>query len=906
MSREKRVSGIRRLLNLPESRRRVQHDVDDEIRFHIESRVAELVGGGVRPEIAREVATREFGDVAEARAEIARVDRRRLTRERRQAWWETLGQDLAYSARSLRSQPGFAAVVVLVLALGIGANVTMFAVIDRLLLRAPAHVTDPHRVVSVATGRRVDGGDRVQPFQSFPIYRDVRSAAHAFEHVAAYSPDDMAFGRGREAHDLRGMRVSANYFATLGVRPALGRFFLPEEDGNPTAPRILVLGYGFWQRQFEGSRSVIGRTLAIGDEPYTIVGVAPRGFTGVTNESVDAWVPLTANVTAEEYAGWLRSRQAYWLRTIARVRDGLTTEQAAAMATASLRAGAVRDGESPQEVAVSSPSVHLVSVLPREARANSTEAKVAVLLGAVSLLVLLITCANVANLQLARGVARQREVAVRIALGIDRARLVRQLVCETVVLALAAGIAAIVVTIWGSALVRRVLSTSGVGVATTVDLRLVAYTALAAVLAGVVSGLLPALQSSRPAVSDALRAGARAGGPVRARTRTILLVTQAALTVVFLVGAVLFTRSLRRVQSLPLGLEPDRVLVVRARTSGMRITESEVDALYARLLDAARAAPGIESAAVAGGLPFSTLWAEQVKVPGRDSLPLTRDGGPYFNAVSSDFFRTMGIRVLRGRGFTDGDRGTTSRTVVVNKTLADLWWPNEEAVGHCLKVGGDTMPCAQVVGVVENTRRFQLIEDPAVYFYVPREQAPRWSHTGVLVVRPRGDALHAVESLRRELQTRVPDAPFIDVSRLDELVNPQMRAWRLGAAAFGVFGILAVIVAALGLYSVLAYDVSRRFRELGIRVALGAGSEDIRRMVVGRGIRVAVGGAVVGFAIAIAAGPTVAPLLFQTSSRDPSAFLTAAAVLFTVAVLAAIVPMRRAARVDPIVALRAE
>ena len=906
MSREKRVSGIRRLLNLPESRRRVQHDVDDEIRFHIESRVAELVAGGTRPEIARGIATREFGDVAEARAEIARVDRRRLTRERRQAWWETFGQDLAYSARSLRAQPGFGAVVVLVLALGIGANVTMFGVIDRLLLRAPAYVIDPQRVVSIATGLRVDGNDRLQRVLSFPIYRDIRSATAAFEQVAAYSSDDMAFGRGREAHELRGMRVSANYFATLGVRPALGRFFLPDEDGNPTAPRVLVLGYGFWQRQFEGSQSAIGRTLAIGDDQYTIVGVAPRGFTGVTSEIVDAWVPLTANVTAEEYAGWLRSRQAYWLRTIARVRDGVTPERAAAMSTAALRAGAVRDGESPQAVAASSPSVHLVSVLPREARADSTEAKVAVLLGAVSLLVLLITCANVANLQLARGVARQREVAVRIALGIDRARLVRQLVCETVLLALAAGVAAIVVTLWGGGLVRRVLFTSDLAVATPVDLRLVAYTAFAAVLAGIVSGLLPALQSSRPAVSDALRAGARAGGPVRSRTRAVLLVTQAALTVVFLVGAVLFVRSLRRIQSLPLGLEPDRVLVVRARTSGMRFSDSDVDALYARLLDAARAAPGIESAAVAGGLPFSTVWAEEVKVPGRDSLPLTRDGGPYFNAVSPDFFRTMGIHVLRGRGFTEADRGTTARTVVVNKTLVDLWWPNEEAIGHCMKVGGDTMPCAQIVGVVENTRRFQLIEDPAVYFYVPREQAPRWSHTGVLVARPRGDAIQAVESLRRELQTRVLDAPFIDVSRLDELVNPQMRAWRLGATAFGVFGLLAVVVAALGLYSVLAYDVSRRFRELGIRVALGAGSDDIRRMVVGRGIRVAVVGAALGFAIAIAAGPTVAPLLFQTSARDPSAFLVAAAVLFTVSVLAAIVPMRRAARVDPIVALRAD
>ena len=279
MTREIRVTGIRRLLNLPASARRVQRDVDDEIRFHIESRVAELVARGESPGVARDTANREFGDVGEARSEIARVDRRRLTRDRRQAWWETVRQNVAYSVRSLRHQPGFASVVVVVLALGIGANVTMFGVIDQLLLRVPAHVVDPQRVVSVAMGRATDGNDGPQSVLSFPIYRDMTTATRVFEHVATYSPADMAFGRGRDARPLRAMRVSASYFATLGVRPIVGRFFLPEDDGNPTAPRILVIGYGFWQRQFEGSRSAIGRTLVIGDDEYSIVGVAPDGFT---------------------------------------------------------------------------------------------------------------------------------------------------------------------------------------------------------------------------------------------------------------------------------------------------------------------------------------------------------------------------------------------------------------------------------------------------------------------------------------------------------------------------------------------------------------------------------------------------------------------------------------------------
>jgi len=907
MRREKRVTGIRRLFSFPASPRRVQREVDDEIGFHLESRVAELVAGGMPSVTARDVAAREFGDVTEARSEIARVDLRRLTRNRRQAWWETLGQDVAYSARSLRNQPGFALVVVLVLALGIGANVTMFGVIDRLLLRAPMHVTSPERVVSLAVGRARDGDERLQRTLSYPIYRDMGSVTQAFDYLAAYTQTDMAFGRGREARELRGMSVSANYFTTLGVRATAGRFFLPEEDGNPTAPRVAVLGYGFWQREFQGSPSVIGRPLTIGDDEYTIVGVAPEGFTGVTTTTVDAWVPLTANVSAKEYEGWLKSRQGYWLRIIARLKPGVTPEQASAMATAVLRAGEVRDGRSATEVTSLAPTMRLTSIVPRQAQRGTADAKVAVLLGAVSILVLLIACANVANLQLARGISRQREVAVRIALGIDRARLVRQLVLETVLLAIVAGMAAVLVTIWGGGIVRRVLFTADLSAAArVVDLRLAAYTALAAIVAGMVSGLIPALQSSRPAVSDALRAGARGGGPARSRTRSALLVAQAALTVVFLVGAALFSRSLRRVRDLPLGMDPQRVLVVAARTSGMRITSEATVALYARLLDAARAAPGVESAALGIGLPFASAWASEVKLPGRDSVPVTGAGGPYFNGVTTDFFQTLGMRVLRGRAFTEADRRGASRVVVVNKTLADLWWPNEDAVGHCMKIGGDTMPCAQVVGIAENARRFQLIEDPAVQFYVPLEQAPPWATARVLMVRPTGDATKAVESLRRELQTRVPDAPFIEVSVLEDRVNPQTRAWRLGATAFGLFGLLAVVVAALGLYSVLAYDVSRRLRELGIRVALGAAASDIGRMVIGRAVRVALIGAGLGFAIAIAAGPTVRPLLFQTSPRDPWAFIVAAAILFTVALLAAVIPTRRASRVDPIIALRSE
>jgi predicted permease len=904
VTREVRVSGIRRLLNLPDSTGRVQRDVDDEIRFHIESRVAELVASGASPQRARTIAAHEFGDVAEARQEIARVDHRRLTRNRRQGSWDMFAQDIAYSFRSLRQQPAFSAIVVLVLALGIGANVTMFGIIDRLLLRAPAHVVEPERVMSLGLARNIDGNDRVQRSFSYVLYREMREATEAFSEVAAYARAELATGRGREARELRGARISANFFSVLGVRPALGRFFLAEEDGNPIAPRVAVLGYGFWQQRFEGKPSAIGTTISIGEDAYTIVGVAPDRFTGVSPSPVDVWVPLTSDITAKEYDNWLESRQSYWLMLIGRLKPSVTSERAAAVATATLRAGDIRASESVGRG--TERDIRLVSVLPRQARAGSPDAKVAVLLGAVSVLVLLIACANVANLQLARGMARRREVAVRIALGIDRGRLIRQLISETVLLALAAGGAAVLVTIWGGGVLRRLILTSEVAANQPVDIRLVAYTAVAAVVAGILSGLIPAIQSSRPDLADTLRGGSRAGGPARSATRGALLVVQAARTVVFLVGTVLFVRSLRQIEAVPLGLEPNRVLVVTAQTSGLRLTPDDIASFYTRLEAAARATPGVSNAAVAVGLPFSTAWGERVTVPGRDSLPTTAEGGPYFNAVNADFFRTIGTRIVRGRGFTEAEQAGATRVVVVNETLARLWWPDEDAVGRCMRVGADTNPCAQIIGIAEDTRRFSVIEDPAVQFYTPLAQRPAWATSRVLVVRPTGNAAQAVEAVRRELQTRVPDAPFLNVQPLEKLVSPQMRAWRLGATMFTAFGLLAVVVAALGLYSVLAYDVSRRLRELGIRVALGASRGDIGRMVVGRAVRVAVVGTLTGFAIVIAAGPTVTPLLFETSARDPIAFALAVVVLLTIALLAAVVPTRRAARVDPIIALRSE
>jgi predicted permease len=899
--------GVRRFFRLAVWRTRLRaREVDDEIRFHLEQRAAQLAREqGLTPAEARAEALRLFGGLNEARPRLMAAAREREAHMRRGELLDSVRQDVTYAVRQLRRSPGFALAAVITLALGIGANATMFGVIDRLLLRPPAHVVDPARVMYLSYVRTFDGRTDDQEAFSYPLYRDLRET-RAFEHVAAYSRTSLALGRGPDARRVRAMRVSANYFMTLGVRPALGRLFVAEDDGNPVAPTVAVLGYGFWQSHFGGDAGVLGRSLPLGDGRYTIIGVAPERFVGLGQSAVDLWIPLTAGVDAEDLVNWNKGRQAFWLRVIGRLRPGVTPAAARADASATLRAGDERAGVSPTWIAERNPRIALISALPRRARANDPDAKVSLLLGAVSLLVLLLACANVANLLLARGIRRRREIAVRLALGIGRRRLLRLLVLESLVLAALGGVAAVVVAKWGGELVRRVLFAGIDWVDSPVDARVLAYTALAALATGLLAGLAPALQASNPELTGALKEGAREGRVHRSRGRRALLLVQAALTVVLLVGTGLFVRSLRRIEALPLGMDVDRVLVATVSLSGTSYKPAEIRDIYRRLEEAARAMPGVRSAAIGTSLPFSTAWSEEVRVPGRDSLPLTKSGGPYFNAVSPDFFDAIGTRVLRGRGFTAADRGGRQRVAVVNETLARLWWPNESPLGKCMKVGGDTMPCAEIVGVVENARRFQVLEDESVQFFIPIEHAPSDLRPGALFVRPTGDPAALLGPLRRVLQSAVPNLPYVSVEPFRDQVSPQTRSWRLGATMFGAFGLLALVLAAVGLYGVLAYDVNQRMHEMGVRVALGAQGRDVSRLVVGEGLRIVVLGGAMGFGIAVAAGRFVKPLLFQTSPQEPAVFVVVGVVVLVVALLATVIPAWRAGRVDPVVALRVE
>jgi predicted permease len=474
-------------------------------------------------------------------------------------------------------------------------------------------------------------------------------------------------------------------------------------------------------------------------------------------------------------------------------------------------------------------------------------------------------------------------------------------------------VAAVLVSYWGGDLMRAFLFADVVWADAPVDGRIVAFTAAVTLLTGLATGLVPALQASRPDLVSSLKQGAREGGARGASlgqfsTRLALLVVQSGLCVVLLVGTGLFVRSLRNVSALHLGLDADRVLVARMNLGSVGYKPPDAQALFRRMTERVRALPGVAAAGLGTTLPFGSSWAVELHVPGLDSLPRLKDGGPYINGVTPGFLETLGTRILRGRTITEADdRAGAARVVIVNETMARLYWPGQDALGKCMRIGSDSAPCSTVIGVAENARRQRIVEDATVQYYVPLSQVENWMTSLVLLARPRGDDPAAImAAVQREMQTAAPNLPYADVMPLRSLLAGQMRPWRLGSAMFGVFGLLALVLAAVGLYSVVAYSVGQRTREIGVRVALGAQRGDVLRLVVGQGLRVTMVGIALGILASLALGPLAASLLFDVKPTDPPTFVAVAATLFIVATLASYLPARRATRVDPATALRAE
>jgi predicted permease len=880
-------------------RDRLDAELAEELRFHQAQLERDEQAAGTPADEATRVARRRLGNTTRIR-ERAR-DRWSI------AWLDHLRQDVAYAMRALRRSPGFSLAVVLTLGLGIGANAAIFSAIDRLLLRAPPLLIAPGRTNHVYISYPLPNGSGDFVLGEMPYARSLEFArwTTSFERTAVVAPGREAVGTGSDAIELPVAGVSASFFGFFDAPPALGRYFSAQEDVPPSGTPVAVLSYAMWQTRYAGKRDVLGTTLRLGPAVYTVIGVAAREFVGLWPEQPPvAFVPFSSQVAGMN--GWWTSFTSHTATMIVRRKPSVTVAAASSDLTGVLLRSwdAGGPGGGP---AMSRPHAIAASVLDERGPNQTSAARVAALVAGMALVVLLIACANVANLLLARALTRRRETAVRLALGVSRRRLLSHLLTESVLLALAGGIAGLAVAQWGGTALRvAILPPDTAGVPVVTDVRTLIVVGIAIVAAGVLTGVAPAWQARRVDVTRDLKLGGRDGMMNRSRSRVALLIVQGALSVLLLVGAGLFVRSLHNVRHLRLGYDVEPVVLAHLHMRGVRLDSAHAVALRERLLDAARRVPGVAHAAVHIGVPLDGVRTNGLglSVPGLPAETIRHLPDIGSDIVTPDYFATMGTRIVRGRGFGAADVAGAPIAVVVSATMAKTLWPGHDALGQCLKLRGEKSPCATVVGIAEDIKAMNLRDDSGLFLYLAATQARLPFMT--LAVRVHGDAALYAGAVRRALQEEMPGAAYVTVEPFADVVGESMRSWRLGATMFIAFGGLALTLAAIGLYSVISYNVAQRTRELGVRRALGAQATDVVGLVVRQGVVLGGVGIAMGTVIALIASSRIAPLLFDVSPREPAVYGLVGVVMLVVALAASFIPARRAARVDPNVALRSE
>ncbi|MEK6286963.1 MAG: ABC transporter permease [Acidobacteriota bacterium] len=832
---------------------------------------------------------------------------------------ETIWQDLRYGFRVLRASPGFAAVAVLSLALGIGANTSIFSVVNAALLR-PLPVTEPDRLMFVYTGRSLSSPYSVS---SYPDYIDYRDKNEVFSDLLTYSSITMSSRADDQTDLLSGSIVSGNFFDALGVRPALGRTFLPEEDVTPNTHPVAVISHGLWERRFGSDPKVIGQQLALNGHAFTIVGVAPSGFDGPeVLETNDIYVPMMMQALVRPPRGGfsgdmnpdlLGRRGSRWLRIVGRLKPGVTPEQAQAGMT-TLAAGLEQAYPDQNRNTIAT----LFPLSKVDPQAYTQLISVAGLLLAVVAIVLLIACANVANLLLARASARRKEIAVRLALGASRSRLVRQLLTESVLLSLAGGVVGLLLALWTIDLLKTATPTSGVFSFTLdyhLDGRVLAFTFALSLATGVIFGLAPALQASRPDLVPALKdeVSVVAQGRRRLSLRNLLVVAQVALSLVLLIGAGLFLRSLKNAQDIDPGFEADKVLNAQLNINLLRYTKAQGQEFYRQVIERVEALPGVESASLARVVPMSgTGRSTSFQIEGQEAPENTvRSEGTgsqedpntaSANVVGLKYFKTMGIGLLRGRDFTAQDKEGAPMVIVINEAFARRFFEGQEALGKRVSFRGPQGPWSEIVGVVRDSKYRTLGENPRSTVYQPLAQN---HETGMaLHARTSSKPASLAATVWREVQSIEPNLAVTSVESMADVVGGSLFAARMGAVLLAIFGLLALVLAAVGLYGVMSYSVSRRTREIGIRMALGAGSGNVLRLVLKEGMTLVGGGVAAGLIAAAALTRLLASFLYGVSPMDATTFVAIPLVLALVALLANYLPARRATKVDPMEALR--
>ena len=877
--------------------RRSSDDFAAEIESHIAMEAERLMREGMSAEEAQFAARRKFGNTTAAREHF---------REHRPGWTaESVGQDVRYSLRAMRHHPAFTFIAVVSLALGIGANTTMFSVVDAILLKTPAHVQDAARINRVYFA--VPGPDGVAqpwPTQGYGVYMMLRDRVHSFESAAAFAALAVASGRGPDARRLNAVLVTPSFMSMLGVRPAIGRFFAPSEERDENE-HIAVVSYEAWQTQYGGDASVLGKTIDVAGVPHTIIGVAPERFTGVNPDRVDLWLPLGVATRLFSPRALNPQSSGYWLECIGKRRDGVSIARLEDEMTREYHE-AFRD--SPRYEATYAKAKALAGPLVvSQGPMRGADARVSLWLAAVSVVVLLIACANVANLLLLRGLARARETALRLSLGATRARLARQSLIEGLVLATAGALGALIVARWSGATLRAFLLPKADDSA-VVDGRMITFMLAITVVTGVLASIVPAIVTARRDFGPLVSAGRTSGARERLRLLRTLIGTQVALATMLLIGAGLFVSSLRNVRGIDLGLDVDHLLYVQL-DAGSRSKAREpaaaaaIAATYDAMLKRVRTVPGVVRASLTAGEPLASGWGISLQRRGGEP-PAQGTPVPFGRAVGSDYFETMGTRLVRGRFFNAEDHVPGKRVAIVDESTAKHYWPNGDVLDPCVYLGDNTA-CTEVVGVVSNTVLWEMTGNKGFIVYVPIE-SPWAQNVTMMEVRTSRDPASLIASVRQAVTSVASDLPWVDIQPVARRLDPQIRPWRLGASMLSAFGVLALCLAAVGLYGMLSYAVAQRTHEIGVRKALGAADRRLIGTVLGDALAMTTVGIVIGIGLALALGKAISAQLYQVSPRDPAVFIICSAMLLLVAIVACAAPMRRALRVDPIVALRAD